>query len=117
MTLPDGDENPAVRLAGHPRFAWRDGMRDHHGARCVGAGPALSDSGELGVPDLADDATAGILLGQLAADGTLTDVVRQDDEWIVAVDYGEGVEGYVGATMGEAAAWATLATWGEPIAS
>ena len=43
--------------------------------------------------------------------GALTDVVRSGGEWIAAIDSSGEVRGYVGATLGEAAAWALLAAW------
>jgi hypothetical protein len=63
-------------------------------------------------PDLADAATVGILLGWLAEIDLLSDVVREDGSWIVAIELPhEGLQGWMGDTMGEAAALALLAAW------
>jgi hypothetical protein len=96
------------QLRAHPRWAWREGMRDRRGVRIVDL--ELWDGAEP--PDLADDATAGVLLGMLAEMGLLSDVVRQDGSWIVAVDLPEdGLQGWMGDTLGEAAGYAMLAAW------
>ncbi|MEQ1500779.1 MAG: hypothetical protein ABMB14_01045 [Myxococcota bacterium] len=98
----------AEDLHRHPRWQWREGMRDRRGLRVVELDLWDGES----PPDLADLATAGVLLGVLAEHGALTDVVRQDGEWIVAVELGgEGIQGWVAATLGEAAGYALLAVW------
>jgi hypothetical protein len=96
------------RLRSHPRWRWCEGMRDRRGVRIVDL--ELWDGTEP--PDLTDPATAGVMLGLLADMGLLSDVVRQDGAWIVAVDLPEdGLQGWIGDTMGEAAGWAMLAAW------
>lgn len=98
----------AKDLLSHPRFAWREGMRDRRGLRVVEID--LWDG--VSPPDLGDFATAGVLLGVLAETGRLTDVVRQAADWIVAIDLPEdGVHGWAADTLGEAAAYALLALW------
>lgn len=100
-------EDPAERLAEHPRFRWSEGMRDRQGRRVVDL-----DLWDGGVPDLDDFPTAGALLGLLDETGILTDVVRESDHWIVAVELpGTGLQGWAADTLGEAAAWALLATY------
>ena len=102
-------EELAERVASHPRWTWREGMRDTQGVRVVDLD--LWD-GSRAVPDLRDDATAGVLLGILAESGLLTDVVRQDNEWIVAVELPEtGLQGWAADTLGEAAAYALVEVW------
>lgn len=100
--------DPADELFAHPRFAWREGMRDRRGVRVVDL--ELLDG--MTAPDLRDWATAGILLQLLDESGRLTDVVKQDGEFVVAVDLPEdGVTGWAGETLGEAAAHALLGLW------
>lgn len=101
-------EDLGKRLRTHPRWAWREGMRDRRGVRIVDL--ELWDGTDP--PDLTDDATAGVMLGVLAEMGMLSDVVRQDGSWIVAVDLpDEGLQGWMGDTLGEAAGYAMLAAW------
>lgn len=107
MTLTD-TQDVATRVWRHSRFGWREGMRDQRGIRVVdldlwdGAAP----------PDLEDPATVGVLLGWLAEIDLLSDVVRQDGAWIVAIELpDEGLQGWMGDSMGEAAALALLAAW------
>ncbi len=98
----------AVELARHPRFSWREGMRDAGGVRVV----ELELLDPSTAPDLTDAATAGVLLALLDETGRLTDVVRQDEEWIVAVNLPEdGVQGWAAESLGEAAAYALLGLW------
>lgn len=97
--------DPAEQLIDNPYFRWCEGMRDARGRRIVDV--ELYDGESL--PDLTDYPTAGALLGLLAEAGKLTDVVRQDGIWIVAVEVGEDVQGYAADLLGEAAAWALLA--------
>jgi hypothetical protein len=67
-------------------------------------------------PDLDDWATAGLVFGQLARTGRFTDVVRLPDCWVVAIrGRGPQVRGLAGDSFGEAAAWALLAAWGDPL--
>ena len=95
-------------LRAHPRFTWQEGMRDRRGLRVV----ELDLWDGAAAPDLTDWPTAGCLLGALAQTGRLTDVVRQGEEWIVAVDLPEtGVQGWAADELGEAAAWALLGLW------
>lgn len=98
----------AAELARHPRFSWREGMRDASGVRIV----ELDLHDASSPPDLADPATAGVLLAMIDETRRLTDVVRQAEEWIVAVDLPEdGVQGWASDTLGEAAAYALLGLW------
>lgn len=100
--------DPAEELVRHPRFNWREGMRDRAGVRVFDLD--LFDA--TAAPDLGDAATAGILLAMLDETGRLTDVVKQGAEWIVAVDLPEdGIQGWAGDTMGEAAAYALIGLW------
>ena len=110
--------DPAERLARHPRFQWRDGMLDRLGARLVLDGwrhCSTEDPDEAGVPNLADPGTAGALLAVLDSEGLLTDVVREESGWIVAIRTEDGLAGYIADSLGEAAAWALLAGWGEDV--
>jgi hypothetical protein len=104
--MSDDDADAAQMLAAHPRFAWRDGMRDQKGVRVVDTDLWAPSA----PPDLADAATAGVLVQMLAETGRLTDIVVVGDEWAVAVDL-DGPYGLAGSTMGEAAAWALLQVW------
>ncbi len=112
------DTDPAVRLARHPRFGWRDGMLDRLGARLVLDAykhPSVDLPTRHQLPNLADPATGGVLLSILDDEGLLTDVVRDMGGWIVAIRTPDGVQGYLADTLGEAAAWALLAAWGEDL--
>lgn len=100
-------DDPGDQLFAHPRFEWAEGMRDRRGVRIVDL--ALWEPHVA--PDLSDPGTAGVLLGQLDAAGQLSDIVKQDGEWIVAISIGEALQGYAADTLGEAAAWALLALW------
>jgi hypothetical protein len=101
--------DPADELFAHPRFAWREGMRDRRGVRVVELDLVDDD---MQAPDLRDWATAGLLLQLLDETGRLTDVVRQDGEFVVAVDLPEdGVTGWAAESLGEAAAHALLGLW------
>lgn len=99
----------AMELVQHPNWQWREGMRDTRGTRLVDLD--LWDATNA-LPDLSDWATAGAMLGVLAETGLLTDVVLQDDEWIVAVDTGGGPQGWAADQLGAAAGYAMLAAWG-----
>jgi hypothetical protein len=102
------DEDLGEALHAHPRFEWREGMRDRRGIRVFELD--LWDGPEP--PDLQDAATAGILLQMLAETGMLTDVVRDAGEWIVAVELPEdGVQGWAAEHLGEAACYALLEAW------
>ncbi len=104
--------DPGLRLLCHPRFRWSEGMRDRVGRRVMGSGEHPVDA----APDLVDPATAGCLLGYLSEACLLTDVVRIGDEWVVAIRTAAmAIQGYAGETIGEAAAWALLASWGDPV--
>lgn len=104
--MSDGDL--AAQLLSHPRFAWREGMRDVRGVRVA----ELDLWRGTDPPDLSDPATGGILLYMLADTGLLTDVVRDEGEWIVAVELPEeGVQGWAADHLGEAAAYALLEAW------
>lgn len=87
-------------------------MRDQQGQRY--ATPKSEQGGAP--PDLTDPATVGLLLDQLIGLGVLSDVVRLEDGWAVAVGLdpeGGEISGYGATTLGEAVAWALLATWQE----
>lgn len=100
----------AEQLVAEPRWEWKEGMRASDGVRVVDL--ALWTGSDL-LPDLDDYPTAGALLGILAALGVLSDVVIQEDDWIVAVELEDsGLQGWAAATLGEAAGWALLAAWG-----
>ncbi|MCA9569106.1 MAG: hypothetical protein KC656_14760 [Myxococcales bacterium] len=111
--------DPSTWLTSHPNFKWRDGMLDRYGARLVldqWKHPAVEVPGHQSGINLADAGTAGVLLTLLDEEGALTDVVREADGWIVAIHDGEDdIQGFVGDTLGEAAAWALLAWWGEDL--
>lgn len=99
----------AAQLVSDPRWAWHEGMRDRSGGRVVDldlwVGTGL-------LPDLDDLATAGVILGVLVSGGWLTDVAREDGEWIVAVEVpGLGLRGWAADTLGRAAAFAMLSVW------
>jgi hypothetical protein len=101
------EEDPARLLSTHPEFQWLEGMRDRRGRRVVDL-----DLWDGGVPDLGDPATAGALLKLIDDRGALTDVIREAEGWIVAVDLpGVGLQGWAGGSLGEAAAWALLKTY------
>jgi hypothetical protein len=103
--------DPAELLIEHSNWTWSEGMRDRLGRRIVDLD--LHD-GRV-PPDLADWATAGLLLGRLAEAGVLSDVVHEADEWIVAVEIEGELRGYAADTVGDAAAWALLALWGDAL--
>ena len=100
--------DPATELLAHPRFRWREGMRDRRGVRVID----LELLEGMQPPDLDDWPTAGALLGMLEETGRFTDVVRQEAEFVVAVDLPpDGVQGWAGESLGEAAALALLGLW------
>ncbi len=101
------DDEPAEQLFEHERFKWAEGMRDKKGVRIVD----LDLWDPTSPPDLRDLGTAGLLIGQLDETGFLSDIVKQDGEWIVAVDFDGELRGFAADTLGEAAAWALLAVW------
>lgn len=101
------DDEPAGQLFAHERFQWAEGMRDKRGVRIVD----LDLWDPKAPPDLRDAATAGILIGQLDETGLLSDIVKQDGEWIVAVELEGDLRGFAADKLGEAAAWALLAVW------
>ena len=98
-------ENPAEQLLVHPLFRRCEGMKDQRGTRIVDVD--LVEGGSP--PDLGDMPTAGALLALLDEHHKLTDVVREGEDWIVAVEIHGEVQGYASSTLGEAAAWALLA--------
>lgn len=129
----------ARELAAHPRFEWLPGMLvcadaanpparmvyrdDDEGhtfavaerVQMLGRDPgvdAWSDDAYSGeeVPDLADPATAGVLLAELLDLDPSLHIHRDGDGYLVHV--APGVCEYVGATLGEAVARALLAVWG-----
>lgn len=100
----------AQQLIAHPRWSWREGMLDVSGVRVVDLDLWKAEGA---LPDLSDWATAGALLGVLAETGLLTDVVLQDNEWIVAVNMPvEGLQGWAADELGAAVGYALLAAWG-----
>jgi hypothetical protein len=101
------DDEPAELLFSHERFKWAEGMRDQRGVRIVD----LELWDPTVPPDLRDAGTAGVLIGQLDETGFLSDIVKQEGEWIVAVELGGELRGFASDTLGEAAAWALLAVW------
>lgn len=103
--MPDDfDQDLAADLVGHTRFRWIEGMLDSQGRR---AAP------QQGLPILSDAATAGCLLRIVDELGVLTDVVRDHEGWIVAVDLPKGLKGFAADRLGEAASWALLEAWAE----
>jgi hypothetical protein len=96
-------------LAAHARWAWAEGMRDHLGRRIVDLALVTPDLR----PDLSDAATGGCLLAALDDLGVLTDVVRSEGEWIVAVELPSDLKGFAADHLAEAAAWALLEAWAE----
>lgn len=111
--------DPSTWLTTHPNFSWRDGMLDRFGGRLVLDGwkhPSIEAPEAKRGLNLADPATGGVLLALLDEEGALTDVVRTEEGWVVAIHDGQGeLQGYVAESLGEAAAWALLAWWGEDI--
>jgi len=95
----------ARRLVAHPRWTWRPGAKAV-GRRGLPAAwfrveePVGRLSGEWAdaVPDLADAATAGVLLGMLGRPTTIP------CGWVL--------DWHRGGTLGEAAARALLSAWG-----
>lgn len=126
----------ARKLATHPKFRWREGMRDTLGFIVTGIGSdgmpsdhALAISAPTvhvitrwrdAIPDLTDPATAGALeaIADEEADqrgGSVTTEVTADDRRLCEIIYNvtgeiERATG-VGASRGEAAARALLALW------
>lgn len=100
----------AQQLIAHPRWSWREGMRASDGVRVVDL--ELWTAGDV-LPDLGDFPTAGAMLGMLAEIGMLSDVVVQDEDWIVAVELPDsGLQGFAAESLGEAAGWALINAWG-----
>ena len=100
----------AEQLIDHPRWEWREGMLGIDGVRVVDL--SLWTGSEV-LPNLDDYPTAGALLGLLAELGVLSDVVIQDEDWIVAVDLPDsGLQGLAAESLGEAAGWALITAWG-----
>lgn len=117
----------ARELAAHPRWAWRAGMRASgmgYGSRTLSGTHWIRTTERLAapgmphldhaVPDLTDDATAGVLLGMLteAAGWNSESPYRAGGAWSIFVDGSDGREGYRGSTLAVAAARALLAVWG-----
>jgi len=101
------NDDPALLLLQHENWLWRPGAADVQGTRV--SDPA-SFASEL-PPDLDDAATVGVVLGMLAETGALSDICREDADWIVAVEHSHGLRGYAANSLGEAAAWALLHVW------
>ncbi len=85
----------AIALVEHSRWKWVEGLRLVNGG---------------GFLDLADDATAGILLGMLRDACRVYPTVAPSVDGRISV--GAMGEYYLGATLGEALALALLAVWG-----
>jgi hypothetical protein len=103
----EDEEDVARKLVGSAEWRWCPGMVDQAGGRVVD----VAGVADTALPDLADWATAGAVLGLIAARGALTDVVRDSGNWIVAVDIEGDISGYAAETLGEAAGWALMAVW------
>lgn len=101
----------AGQLVEHPRWTLVEGMLlcTHDGTPLgrwpLGQGPAGA------LPVLDDFPTGGALLGVLDDLGVLVDVARESEGFIVAVETGEGLRGWIDDTLAAAAGWALLATW------
>ncbi len=85
-------------------------MSGCEGGRWV-SGSWVGDAAQT--PDLSDPATVGVLLAMLDETRTLRDLVRDDCDWIAAIELDGDLRGYAADTLGEAVAWALLAAWGE----
>ena len=99
-------------LVPHSRWEWTEGMRMRTPQE-VDLGYYMG--GELPEnvwPDLEDFGTGGALLGVIDRMGILVDVAREGQEWIVAIEMADGLRGWVGMTLAEAAGWAMLQQWG-----
>jgi hypothetical protein len=124
----------AAALVAHPRFVWAAGMRDaptQRGfepfhvrevdvddrftppAQVVSRGAGFTLATNLGPPDLADPATAGVLFAMLwEADPAGGWHLHGPPGAIHVHDAREGTPDHPGATAGEAVARALLAVWG-----
>jgi hypothetical protein len=111
----------ARKLAAHPRFRWSEGMRYDENATpgnglCRGGQGRIFDDFDAvpmsATPDLADAATAGVLLSWLSPGVFVrqSDPIGDPDVWSVGTTAGTGW----GRTLGEAAARAALALWEVP---
>jgi len=99
-------------LVPHSNWRWAEGMRMRSPDEVDHGYYAGGDVPEGVWPDLDDVATGGALLGVIDALGVLVDVAKEGKEWIVAVEMDDGLRGWVGSTLGEAAGWALLQYWG-----
>ncbi len=115
------DDQTAEALAAHPNMEWRDGMRPRDESPYTRITPQVAHklAGPVArmaigvVPDLEDDATAGILLGMVRewahARGSAVEVFCGTNPQHSSVHAGP-VGGY-GSTLGEAAGRCLLACW------
>ncbi len=98
-------------LVAHPSWRWVTGMRLRDpNEQVLGWYDGRLPEGAW--PDLDDFGTAGLLLGVLDGLGVLVDVAREGSEWIVAVTMDGDLRGWAGESLGEAAGWALIETWG-----
>jgi hypothetical protein len=102
----------AEELVAHPNWLWVDGMQRLGAQGPIGRYPDATE----GLPDLSDFPTGGALMGVIDALGVLVDVAREDDGFIVAVETSEGLKGWLGDTLGEAAGWALIEVWADQAA-
>ncbi len=130
----------ARRLAAHPRWEWREGMRVHAvyqgGSDTSVVGSVVRVAGNVLVsawwpdlhecrdhhvrhhlvPDLSDPATAGVLLAMLARDigpgwRDMMCLSHEDGHWVIC-DYQDDGPEFIAPTLGEACARALLDVWG-----
>ena len=113
------DADLARTLAAHPRFRWAAGMRAVGRRGLPDAWMRVEEplarlSGEWAqaTPDLADAATAGVLLDMLADAMPLRAVQVVRERPNLGTPYRWWVESYTGSVLGEAAGLALLALWG-----
>jgi hypothetical protein len=117
------DQTTADALAAHPNWEWRDGMRPRDESPYTRITPQVAHklAGPVArmaigvVPDLEDDATAGILLGMVRewahARGSAVEVFCGTQQSSVEAGPESGPVGGYGRTIGEAAGRCLLACW------
>ena len=119
------DQTTAEALAAHPRWEWREGVRPRDEGPYTRitpqvahklAGPvARMESGV--VPDLADDATAGIVRGMVRewcdnhADALFSTVYHRGEWSVLITARGLYQAPFAAPTLGEAAGRCLLACW------